>query len=222
MSDFEDSTPGVTTAPDLAEPQPVTCNPYATPGAWDYVVLGGCISPGRAEVDGCVRKHAWKYPEGKGVNGGMPNYDKEEKSKPHLKLTLWEEAQFGTLENFIACAEASLRASPKKALSFEHPEAQRHGINSVVVEGIGEVLGDASKGWTIEFWFGEARESKVPQGTGVGAGAAGAAADAQAFVDGMADAAQSVADAAADMVDSFYHSIVGDDEAPGEGPEWIT
>jgi hypothetical protein len=225
-TDFEtdtNSTP--TAAPDMAEPQPVTSNPIDSPGAWDYVVLGGCISPGRAEVDGCDRKHKWKDPEGKGVNGGMPKYEKEEKAKPIVKLTLWEQAQFGTLENFIACAQASLRSNPKKALSFEYPEAQRHGINSVVVEGIGTVKGDASKGWEITFWLGEAREAKVVQGSGVGAGAAGAAADAQAFADAAAEKAKDIAEQAADMVDDMYDAIVGEDDTghtTGDGgPGWI-
>ena len=209
---------------------PVATDPISTPDAWNYVVLGGSISPGQAKVTGCTRKHKWDVPDAKGTAGANPKYNKPELAEPVVELTLWETAQFETLNNFIATAEASLATNPKTALPFEYPEAARNGITDVVVLELGELGGDAKAGWKWTIRLQEYRKPKVVAGSGQGTGGSWTPNVNTPGGTGVAEGAElNAVERMRQLQQQLYDAIHGDHnenvddsgQSGNDGPEWM-
>ena len=203
-------------------------DPIAWPGAWDVVVLGGFTTPGRGRLTQCERKYKWKVPESMGTSGAIPTYQNELIAKPKLTILVWNRAQFAALEQFLAICKKAPDAKEPVALTLEHPEAQRHGINSVVVDTIGDIDGDAKTGWTRVIDLIEVRKPKP-----VGGGAAGGGGSGKAW-NQVEDAANAVANSSVvktveNLVDDLYHAASGGSSGTtetgtgpkGGGPEWL-
>lgn len=143
-------------------------DPVTNPGAWDYVVLDGMISPGVCTVDGCDRGYKWDATKTKGTTGGPPKFDSEEDLTPWLTLTLWLPAHFGTLENFLAVCRKAPDAKEPKVLSIDHPAFAMAGVGFVVVTKIGGLKHEGGGKFTLRIDLRESREAKLNAGAGTG------------------------------------------------------
>lgn len=139
-------------------------DPITTPSAFDYIELAGQFSPGVCVIKGANRAYKWDAPTAKGSSGADPTFQGRDPKPFTITFQLWHPSHFHTWELFHPLLLVPDGEQPT-AMDIVHPWCQLAGIDSVVVEEIGQFENDGKGLYSIDVTF---RPFKRPTPAGSG------------------------------------------------------
>lgn len=149
-------------------------NPLEHAELYDSCELEGFKTPALIYIAGASRPRKWDEKKGYGQSGDTIVYTGDGRAKPVIKCFAWTAAHF---EAWAAWDAAVLEAPPNgakpKAKDIRHPELNRLGINSVVVEDDTQWEQTGHGMWTREIKLQQYRAPKPSLGKPSGSNAKG-------------------------------------------------
>lgn len=160
-------------------------NPWDFPDAWDYILLGGALSPGIAVVTSGGKPYKWDVKEGPGTTGASTTFRGSRLAEPSVQFTIWTREQYEEWWRFVEVFTMDPNKKTLAALDIVHPALNGNGIGSVVPKGIPQLENAGGGKWTATLEFQEygpppkKKASGNPKGSkggsaGSGSGAGGA------------------------------------------------
>jgi hypothetical protein len=138
-------------------------NPLRDAPLYDFILLAGQQSPGRAKVAGASSPRNWDERKGYGLSGATIVYAGDGLAKFSVELFFWEEHHFDQWDLFAELLAKPPEGQSPTAMDIEHPllNAKPWNIHSVVVEDVGQLteVGDDGE-WSVEIKFKQHREAK--------------------------------------------------------------
>jgi hypothetical protein len=170
-------------------------NPLATPRQWDYATIAGVDTPGMCKMEGCPIEYKWESKEAKDSDGATNTFINRGIRKPKMTLTMWQDEQFLEQGELFAVLKQSPDSKSPVPLTIDHPACRAAGIDSVVVESIGDLTKTPDGLCTIVIQFIEDRKP-TPKTTGT----AGSPIGVEGYIN---DVAGAIADGFADVASWF-------------------
>ena len=139
-------------------------DPSANSDAWDKLIVAGVPSPGVVRLTGHKRAIGWDVKDASGQDGATTTRKGEPAKKFSSTFQLvddpWLGSDFAEWDAFEAVLLSSVSGAKPMALEVIHPDLQRNGWTSAVVESIGELVLDGRGGGAIQVDWLEYRPPK--------------------------------------------------------------
>ena len=126
----------------------MTYNPITDPV--DHVILASRKSPGIAEIVGASSTRRWDKRKGFALSGARLVYKGTDLSPFTIKLRLYTSEDFADWGQWRQILERAPAGERARAQDIFHPELEDLGINSAVVEKVGQANQTKPGEWTIE------------------------------------------------------------------------
>lgn len=135
-------------------------NPVDNPKEYDFFVLAGQRSPGRARFSFPTLDEGWDKQEAKGGSGGGTVHNGAKLLEFDVELYLWKESwttgsvdHFADWDAFQPLFKLPVAEGTSKALDIYHPQLDGLGITSVVVKSWTQPQPDDKGGATVKIKF---------------------------------------------------------------------
>lgn len=116
---------------------------------WNYVVVAGLPSPGRAEFTNVKAPYIFDVQPAFGAEGAVMIFRGRGIARPKLTLTFWLPEHFLQWAFFVKFLEPPTPIKPL-VIEMRHPALTYAGIKAVAVEAIGAPKKQPSGVWTVE------------------------------------------------------------------------
>lgn len=128
---------------------------------FDYVVLAGVRSPGKAEVSGGKLTVNYDEQAGQGIDGATLQYKGVGLGELDVKFTLWEDEHWLEWETFRELLKPPKAGVQPTAMDLRHPCADELGVNAVVMLERSQIAPDGDTGaWSMTVKFKSYRKPK--------------------------------------------------------------
>jgi len=124
-------------------------NPIDNPQDWDVIRIGGVTSPGVCSVSDFKSKHEWDVKKGKGTYGATLTYVGRPPCQGTIKFKLWTPAHFIAWASFRDLFNYIPDRKAVTPIDIYHPALADVGLNSVVCEGVGQVVHEGEQLYSI-------------------------------------------------------------------------
>lgn len=138
-------------------------NPLEDPGAWDFIIVAGAVSPGLFKLTGGgSRSYLWDVKAAAGAQGSTETY-RGWKVSDGIKgtFTFWLQRQIDEFfATFLPLLEYDATKANPKPVDVQYPPLMANDVFSMVTEEIGPLHDAGNQLWTVEVGWIEYRPAK--------------------------------------------------------------